>query len=293
MKRLLGAIAAVLMALNLTACSESPEPIDSAAAGTAAASRTDQYPGLVTDGQGAGSLVVSYAAPPGEHVLNVNVVAASGNAAGQEDPRPREIGPDAFAELTVPGAGVEQVLYGDGDIHCPDHWAHDLSLPVGTVAYQPGEDGIEISVTLDGAWPQTAYYVEVNTEDFCDSWGSGDGSTLAEGPDEGFPEELYEGFPYGTYQGVSPDTVEQVTFAEDGTCTMRSDEDDPIEGVFSVDETTLTVSHGICAWGTEEAPGTQRAVYEWEWDGTRLTMTSDNDNCGPRERLFAELRPAD
>ena len=94
-------------------------------------------------------------------------MAHSGGAAGRDDPRPREIGPDAFANLTVPGAGVEQTLYGDGDIHCPDHWAHDRSLPVGAVRYQPGEDGIEITVTLDQAWPDTDYYVEVNTDTFC------------------------------------------------------------------------------------------------------------------------------
>lgn len=123
--------------------------------------------GLSTDGDGAGSVTVSYAAEPGDHVLNVNVVAYSGGAAGQDDPRPREIGPDAFAKLTVPGERVVQTLYGDGDIRCPDHWAHDLSLPVGTVQYQPGESGIEITVTLDQAWPDTEYYVEVNTDAFC------------------------------------------------------------------------------------------------------------------------------
>lgn len=128
------------------------------------------FPGLVTDGEGAGSLTTSYAAGPGEHVLNVNVVATSH---GGTDPRPREIGPDSFAELAVPGDAVTQTLYGDGNITCPDHWAHDLSLPVGQVQYQPGDDDIEITVTLDGAWPNTEYYVEVNTDTFCQGWMTG------------------------------------------------------------------------------------------------------------------------
>ena len=182
MKRLLAATAAALMTLNLSGCGE-PATIDSvavsppAASGEAdlhgglwgSASLWDEHrsPGLSTDGDGAGSVTVSYAAEPGDHVLNVNVVAYSGGAAGQDDPRPREIGPDAFAKLTVPGERVVQTLYGDGDIRCPDHWAHDLSLPVGTVQYQPGESGIEITVTLDQAWPDTEYYVEVNTDAFC------------------------------------------------------------------------------------------------------------------------------
>ena len=88
------------------------------------------------------------------------------------DPRPREIGPDSFAALTVPGPTVEQTLYADGDITCPDHWAHDLSLPVGQVQYTPTPQGIEITVTLTQAWPDTEYYVEVNTDEFCQDGGS-------------------------------------------------------------------------------------------------------------------------
>ena len=64
-------------------------------------------------------------------------------------------------------------------------------------------------------------------------------------------------------------------------------------GTFSVDETALTVSHRICGWGTDSEPGTEQATYTWEWDGARLTMTSEDDNCVPRERLFAELVPID
>ena len=83
------------------------------------------------------------------------------------DPRPSEIGPNGFAELTVPGKAIEQTLYGDGDINCPDHWAHDLSLPVGQVKYTPTPQAIEITVTLTQAWPDTEYDVVVNTDQFC------------------------------------------------------------------------------------------------------------------------------
>ena len=104
---------------------------------------------------------------PGELMVNVNIVATGEGGPDRADPRPREIGPDSFAELTVPGPTVEQTLYADGDITCPDHWAHDLSLPVGQVQYTPTPQGIEITVTLTGAWPDTEYYVEVNTDEFC------------------------------------------------------------------------------------------------------------------------------
>jgi ketosteroid isomerase-like protein len=126
-----------------------------------------RFPGLVTDDQGAGSLTATYRSGLGEHVLNVNVVASS-DGSGQEDPRPREIGPDSFADVTVPGVAVSQTLYGDGDIHCPDHWAHELSLPVGQVRYRPTSNGLEITVTLEQAWPNTEYYVRVNSDTFCD-----------------------------------------------------------------------------------------------------------------------------
>ncbi len=110
----------------------------------------------------------------GEHLLGelmVNVAAAVGGP-GRADPRPREIGPDTVAELTVPGPTVTQTLYGDGDITCPEHWAHDLSLPVGRVQYTPTPQGIEITVSLTGAWPDTQYYVEVNPDEFCRDWPS-------------------------------------------------------------------------------------------------------------------------
>jgi hypothetical protein len=101
---------------------------------------------------------------PGE--LMVNVAAGVGGPE-RADPRPREIGPDTVAELTVPGPTVTQTLYADGDITCPEHWAHDLSLPVGQVQYTPTPQGIEITVTLTGAWPDTQYYAEVNPDEFC------------------------------------------------------------------------------------------------------------------------------
>ena len=120
-------------------------------------------------------------------------------------------------------------------------------------------------------------------------------------------EGMFAGFPYGSYQGVSPFTTDRVTFGADGTCTLYAPDPggqlDTVvvdgetlsfqRGTFSVDETTLTVSHRICGLGTDTAPGTEQATYTWEWDGARLTMTSEDDNCVPRERLFAELVPID
>ena len=58
-------------------------------------------------------------------------------------------------------------LGADGSIDCPDHWAQDLSLPIGSVIYCPESDAVEITVTLDQAWLNWVYFVEVNTEDFC------------------------------------------------------------------------------------------------------------------------------
>ena len=170
-------VAALLVALSVAVgCSTSAEPpgqpTHSSAAAAAASHEPfdprggNHFPGLATDGDGAGSLTVTYAVEPGGYVLNVNVVAST-DGPGQEDPRPREIGPDSFTELTVPGGSVEQTLYGDGNITCPDHWAHDLSLPVGQVQYRPTPDGLKITVTLERAWPNTEYYVEVNSDTFC------------------------------------------------------------------------------------------------------------------------------
>jgi hypothetical protein len=126
--------------------------------------------------------------------------------------------------------------------------------------------------------------------------------------DTGPPADgMFAGFPYGSYKGVSPFTTDRVTFGADGTCTLYAPDPggqlDTVvvdgetlgfqRGTFSVDETTLTVTHRICAWGTDSEPGTEQATYTWEWDGNRLTMTSEDDNCTPRERLFAELLPID
>ena len=104
---------------------------------------------------------------PGELMVNVNIVAAGEGGPERADPRPREIGPDTVRRTDRPRADGQQTLYGDGDITCPDHWAHDLSLPVGQVQYTPTPQGIEITVTLTEAWPDTEYYVEVNTDEFC------------------------------------------------------------------------------------------------------------------------------
>jgi hypothetical protein len=103
-----------------------------------------------------------------DYVVNVDVVATGQGGLERADQRPREIGPDAFAEVSVPGRTLDQTLYGDGAIQCPEHWAHDRSLPVGHVQYTPTAQGIEITVTLTQAWPDTEYYVEVNTDQFCE-----------------------------------------------------------------------------------------------------------------------------
>ncbi len=152
------------------------------ALGTAAVAASDGAIWYVTDeavvriADGTESVVASGLGDylVGGHRLNVNVVAMDEGGPERADPRPREIGPDGFAELTVTGEVVEQTLYGDGDITCPDHWAHDLSLPVGRVQYTPTPQAVEITVTLDRAWPDTDYYVEVNTDQFCLAGGSAD-----------------------------------------------------------------------------------------------------------------------
>jgi hypothetical protein len=134
----------------------------------------------------------------GEHLVNVNVVAMDIGGPQRADPRPREIGPDAFAGLTVPGPTIEQTLYGDGDITCPDHWAHDLSLPVGRVRYTPTRQGVEITVTLTDAWPDTEYDVAVNTDEFCPGGaypGPGFAGLVTDGDGAGSLTLTYERLP--------------------------------------------------------------------------------------------------
>ncbi len=143
--------------------------------GSAAVVASDGALWYVTDetviriAEGTESVVASRSGEylPKAYVVNVDVVAREEPGPERADRRPREIGPDGFVELTVPGTTITQTLYGDGDITCPGHWAHDLSLPVGQVQYTPTRQGVEITVTLTRAWPDTEYYVEVNTDQFC------------------------------------------------------------------------------------------------------------------------------
>ena len=63
---------------------------------------------------------------------------------------------------------IEVTLYGDGDISCPDHWADDTSLPVGTVLYQPGEGELVVSVDFTEVAPSTGYEVSLWKDDSCE-----------------------------------------------------------------------------------------------------------------------------
>jgi hypothetical protein len=151
--------------------------------GAAAVAASDGALWYVTDesviriAEGTESVVASRAPEPlaDTYVVNVDVVATQEGGPERADPRPREIGPDAFAELAVPGTTTTQTLYGDGEITCPEHWAHDRSLPVGQVQYTPTAQGVEITVTLTKAWPDTEYYVEVNTDQLCQGQQDGTG----------------------------------------------------------------------------------------------------------------------
>jgi hypothetical protein len=65
------------------------------------------------------------------------------------------------------GGAVEATIYGDGDVNCPDHWAQDESLPVGTVTFRPTDAGVDVEIVLTDAAPNWTYSVEVLPEDFC------------------------------------------------------------------------------------------------------------------------------
>jgi hypothetical protein len=181
------------------------------------------------------------------YAVNVDVVAAQEGGPGRADPRPREIGPDAFAQLTVPGTTTTQTLYGDGDIDCPDHWAHDLSLPVGTVQYTPTGQGIEITVTLTQAWPDTEYYVEVNTDQIC----RGEGGVYA-GPS--FEGLITDGEGAGsltlTYTGTSGEAARL-----------------PAVALLAGDDGAVWVLSTAPGW---LEPGNRAPGEEAEWEGLRL-----------------------
>ncbi len=68
---------------------------------------------------------------------------------------------------SVPVAGTEQILYGAGDISCPEHWAHNQSLPVGTVVFEAGEGMFTVGVELTAAAADSDYGVEVWEPETC------------------------------------------------------------------------------------------------------------------------------
>ncbi len=97
-------------------------------------------------------------------------------------------------------------LYGDGGIGCPNHVADDQSLPVGEVAYFPGEGELRVVITLTDAAPNRAYGVELWGDESCDiaehPWGplgtSRRLTTDANGA--GQLDHLFTGIPPGTYR---------------------------------------------------------------------------------------------
>lgn len=67
----------------------------------------------------------------------------------------------------IPLMDTEQFLYGAGDIGCPKHWAHDQSLPVGSVEFLPGPGMFTVAIELVGAAPNSEYRIEVLEPETC------------------------------------------------------------------------------------------------------------------------------
>jgi hypothetical protein len=181
------------------------------------------------------------------YVVNVDVVATQEGGPERADPRPREIGPDAFAELAVPGTTTTQTLYGDGEITCPDHWAHDRSLPVGQVQYTPTAQGVEITVTLTRAWPDTEYYVEVNTDQIC----QGEAGVFA-GP---------------SFGGLVTDAEGAGSLTLTYTPTTREASRLPAVALLAGDDGAVWVLSTAPGW---LEPGDRAPGQEAEWEGLRL-----------------------
>lgn len=81
-----------------------------------------------------------------------------------------------FFAVGCSDGGVTETLYADGNIDCPDHWAEDVSTPVGTVEYRAEAGGIEITVSLTDAESDTAYDVVVIPEaGACGDWAGAEG----------------------------------------------------------------------------------------------------------------------
>lgn len=83
-------------------------------------------------------------------VVLVLVVAAAALAAPPTEPGDRR--------------AMVETLYADGSIGCPDHWADDLSTPVGKVVFRPTTDGVHFHVVFTDAAPNWQYEIVVNLE---------------------------------------------------------------------------------------------------------------------------------
>jgi hypothetical protein len=111
--------------------------------------------------------------------------------------------------LAVPGcssASDAVTIYGDGDVSCPNHVADDDSLPVGTVRFEPGPGEVRVTVALTDAAPEWNYYVEVWTDEGCETetplLGDEPADTrfTTDGDGAGELEFVLTGIEPGTYQ---------------------------------------------------------------------------------------------
>lgn len=103
--------------------------------------------------------------------------------------------------------GTVVTVYGDGAISCPNHVADDLSLPVGTVEFQPGPGQIRVIVTLTDAAPGHDYRVELWSDQGCDpgegppagAWAANQALTTDE-TGAGVVDHVFTGIDPGTHR---------------------------------------------------------------------------------------------
>lgn len=106
----------------------------------------------------------------------------------------------------VDGGETAVTVYGDGEISCPNHVADDRSLPVGTVAYFPGQGQIRVVITLTDAAPHRAYGVQLWGDESCDiadhPWGPLGASQplTTDGNGAGELDYVFTGMAPGTYR---------------------------------------------------------------------------------------------
>lgn len=106
----------------------------------------------------------------------------------------------------VNGGETVATVHGDGEISCPNHVADDLSLPVGTVAYFPGEGELRVVIRLTDAAPDRAYGVQLWSDESCDlvehSWAPlGTSQRLTtDGNGAGELDHVFTGIPPGTHR---------------------------------------------------------------------------------------------